>query len=72
MPQAHLDPAALDALFAPFDRTDAPGFAVGVSLPGSAPYRRGFGMASIELPVALSPTIRMRSARRPSISACSL
>lgn len=60
MQQARLDPAALDALFAPFDRTDAPGFAVGVSLPGRAPYRRGFGMASIELPVALSPTIRMR------------
>ncbi|WIW90327.1 serine hydrolase domain-containing protein (plasmid) [Sphingobium sp. V4] len=52
--------AALDALFAPFDRTDAPGFAVGVALGGKPGYRRGFGMASIELPVALSPSIRMR------------
>jgi CubicO group peptidase (beta-lactamase class C family) len=60
MTNAHLDFAALDALFAPFDRTDAPGFAVGVALPGRPPYRRGFGMASVELPVALSPTIRMR------------
>ncbi len=51
---------ALDALFAPFDRTDAPGFAVGVALNGVPGYRRGFGMASIELPVALSPSIRMR------------
>ena len=50
----------LDTLFAPYDRTDAPGFAIGVALHGRPIFRRGFGMASIELPVALSPTIRMR------------
>ncbi len=50
----------LDTLFAPYDRTNAPGFAVGVALHGRPIYRRGFGMANIELPVALSPTIRMR------------
>lgn len=55
-----IDPAALDKLFEPFDRTDAPGFAVGVALGGRPVYRRGVGMASVELPVALSPTIRMR------------
>lgn len=60
MPPAKIDHAGLDALFAPFGRTDAPGYAVGVALPGAQPYRRGFGMANIELPVALSPTIRMR------------
>lgn len=60
MPTPRIDHAALDALFAPFNRTDAPGYAVGVALPGERPYRRGFGMASIELPVPLSPTIRMR------------
>lgn len=58
--QARIDPAALDKLFEPYDRTNAPGFAVGVALGGRPGYRRGFGMASIELPVALSPTIRMR------------
>lgn len=57
---AHIDVAALDTLFAHFDRTDAPGFAVGVAINGVPGYRRGFGMASIELPVALSPSIRMR------------
>ena len=41
---------ALDVLFAPFDRTDAPGFAVGVAVGGKPVYRRGFGMASTELP----------------------
>ena len=50
----------LDTLFAPYDRTDAPGFAIGVAQHGRPIYRRGFGMANIELPVALSPTIRMR------------
>ncbi|MGI4796896.1 MAG: serine hydrolase domain-containing protein [Janthinobacterium lividum] len=58
--QARIDTAALDRLFDPFDRTNAPGFAVGVALRGVPGYRRGVGMASIELPVALSPTIRMR------------
>ena len=57
---ATVDPTALDELFAPYDRTDAPGFAVGVALHGIPRYRRGFGMASIELPVPLAPTIRMR------------
>jgi CubicO group peptidase (beta-lactamase class C family) len=60
MTEARIDPAALDALLAPHDRTDAPGFAVGVALRGRPGYRRGVGMASIELPVALSPSIRMR------------
>lgn len=57
---AIVDVAALDEIFARYDRTDAPGFAVGVALNGTPRYRRGFGMASIELPIALSPSIRMR------------
>ncbi len=55
-----VDAGKLDALLAPFDRSDAPGFAVGVALNGRPGYRRGVGMASVELPVVLSPTIRMR------------
>lgn len=35
--QARIEPAALDALLAPYDTTNAPGFAVGVALKG----RRG-------------------------------
>ena len=60
MVNARLDHDALDALFLPFDRTNAPGYAVGIAAAGQPSYRRGFGMASIELPVALSPTMRMR------------
>lgn len=58
--EARVDAQALDDLFAPFDTTSAPGFAVGVAVGGVPLYRRGFGLASIELPVALSPHIRMR------------
>lgn len=60
MSKARIDRAALDDLLTPFDRSDAPGFAVGVALNGRPGYRRGVGMASIELPVVLSPSIRMR------------
>lgn len=58
--KARVDPSRLDELLAPFDRSNAPGFVVGVALNGRPLYRRGVGMASIELPVVLSPTIRMR------------
>jgi CubicO group peptidase (beta-lactamase class C family) len=50
----------LDTLFAPWNRTDAPGLVVGVSMAGKPLYRRGFGMASLEFGIAASPTTRMR------------
>lgn len=55
-----IDIAALDRLLAPFDTTSAPGFALGVAHRGVPRYRKGVGLASVELPVTLSPTIRMR------------
>jgi D-aminopeptidase len=50
----------LDALFAPWNRSDAPGLTVGVAKDGRIIYRRGFGMASVETCVANSPKTRMR------------
>ena len=50
----------LDALFAPWDRTDEPGLVVGVAKDGEVIYRRGFGMASLETAVANAPKTRMR------------
>jgi len=50
----------LDALFAPWDRTDEPGMTVGVVKDGALIYRRGFGMASLETSVANTPRTRMR------------
>ncbi len=52
--------AALDDLFSAFDRTDAPGLAVGVAQCGTPIYHRAFGLASVELPAALTPSMRMR------------
>ena len=45
-------PEQLDDLFAPWNRSDAPGLAVGVAKNGQVIYRRGFGMASLETGVA--------------------
>jgi len=50
----------LDALFAPWRRTDEPGLVVGVVKDGALIYRRAFGMASLEHGVANTPTTRMR------------
>jgi len=52
----------LDALFAPYNRPDAPGLVVGIAHRDQLLYRRGFGMASIEHDVANTPATRMRIA----------
>jgi len=45
----------VDRIFAAYDRTDSPGCAVGVYRDGRAVLARGYGMANLELNVALSP-----------------
>ena len=45
----------VDSIFRPFDRTDSPGCAVGVYQDGALRYGRGYGMASLEHGVALTP-----------------
>lgn len=45
----------VDSVFQRFDRTDSPGCSVGVYQDGRILYARGYGMASLELGVALSP-----------------
>src|ERR1041384_1995212 len=44
-----------DSVFQRFDRTDSPGCALGVYQDGAIRYARGYGMASLEHGVALSP-----------------
>ena len=44
-----------DSVFQRFDRTDSPGCALGVYQDGRILYARGYGMASLEHGVALSP-----------------
>ena len=53
---------AIDALLEPFNRSDAPGLVVGIKQHGRWLYRRGLGLASIELGVANTPRTRMRIA----------
>jgi D-aminopeptidase len=50
----------IDAIFRGLDQGHAPGAAVGIAVAGVPRYRRGFGLASVELPVCLSPSMRMR------------
>ncbi|HYC50327.1 MAG TPA: serine hydrolase domain-containing protein [Gemmatimonadaceae bacterium] len=44
-----------DSVFQRFDRTDSPGCALGVYQDGKTQYARGYGMASLEHAVALTP-----------------
>src|SRR4029453_17049105 len=47
--------ADVDQLFAEWNRTDAPGCAVGVSRNGTVVYTHGYGMANLELGVPITP-----------------
>jgi CubicO group peptidase (beta-lactamase class C family) len=44
-----------DSVFRAFDRSDAPGCALGVYRDGRIAYARGYGMANLELGVAITP-----------------
>jgi D-aminopeptidase len=54
------DEKRIDAMFAEIDQCQLPGAAVGIAVGGKPVYRKGFGLANMELPVVLSPSIRMR------------
>ncbi len=45
----------IDEVFAPYNRTDSPGCAVGVIQDGRLTFARGYGMASLELGVPNTP-----------------
>jgi D-aminopeptidase len=55
-----LDIARIDAIFAGLDSCRLPGAAIGIAIDGKPVYRKGFGLASMELPLVLSPSMRMR------------
>jgi D-aminopeptidase len=50
----------IDSIFAAANQCYLPGAAVDISIAGTPVYRKGFGLATIELPVLLSPSIRKR------------
>jgi CubicO group peptidase (beta-lactamase class C family) len=59
---ARFDARRVDAIFAPLDQCHLPGAAVGIAIGGRPVYRKGFGLANMELPQLLSPSMRMRIA----------
>jgi CubicO group peptidase (beta-lactamase class C family) len=48
--------AQVDALFAEWDRPDAPGAAVAVIRDGKTVYKRGYGMANLEYAIPITPS----------------
>lgn len=45
----------VDSVFTQYDRTDSPGCALGIYRNGRIVYTRGYGMANLELGIAISP-----------------
>jgi D-aminopeptidase len=54
------DEKQIDAAFAELDQCYFPGATVGIAISGSPVYRKGFGLANMELPAILLPSSRMR------------
>lgn len=50
----------VDEIFSVVDQCRLPGAAAGIAIRGTPVYRKGFGLASMELPQVLSPSTRMR------------
>lgn len=57
---ARFDENEIDRVFAAVDQCQAPGAAVGIAIDGVPVYRKGFGLANLELPALLTPSMRMR------------
>jgi CubicO group peptidase (beta-lactamase class C family) len=55
-----VDSQKLDKLLECYDRKNTPGFVVGIAVTGAPVYRRGFGLANLDLPIVLTPTTRLR------------
>lgn len=54
------DEMKIDGVFSEINLCHKPGAAVGIAINGKPVYRKGFGLANAELPIVLSPSIRMR------------
>lgn len=58
--QVHFDESRIDAIFRDLDTTHLPGASVGIAIGGRPVYRKGFGLANMELPATLTSQTRMR------------
>ena len=59
-PVVELNEQKIDAIFADIDQCHLPGAAIGIAVNGRPVYRKGFGLASMDLPLVLTPGIRLR------------
>jgi D-aminopeptidase len=59
-PTVSIDESEIDTIFAHLNQCHLPGAAIGIAVEGRPVYRKAFGVASSELPVGLSPSIKMR------------
>lgn len=59
-PIPRFDSRTIDAIFQEIDHSHLPGGAVGISIAGRPVYRRGFGLANMNLPQVLTPTTKLR------------
>lgn len=58
--KVQFDETKIDAIFAGVNQSRLPGAAVGIAIDGVPVYRKGFGLANMELPTVLSSSMRMR------------
>lgn len=63
---------AIDALFEEYDRSDAPGFAVGVIQRGELVYAKGFGSANLDydIPISSQSVFNLASLSKQFTAAC--
>src|SRR5687767_3459439 len=57
---ARVDEGEIDAIFKSIDQCHLPGAAVGIAVGGRPVYRKGFGLASVDAPLVLTPSTRLR------------
>lgn len=57
---SRFDEAKIDAILAPLNQCHKPGAAVAIAIGGVPVYRKGFGLANLELPALLTAGMRMR------------
>ena len=68
----HSASQAIDSLFAEYDRSDAPGFAVGVIQGGELVYAKGFGSANLDyhIPISTESVFNLASLSKQMTAAC--
>jgi CubicO group peptidase (beta-lactamase class C family) len=60
----------IDSILAELNQSHLPGGALGIAIDAKPVYRKGFGLANMELPLALSPTTKQRIGSTTKHFAC--